>query len=61
MKIGGIKKPRKNNSFKVSKVLKEFRDRALHSGSKTGPLVKSKKQALAIGYSEARKQANGRY
>lgn len=30
----------------------------LHSGSKKGPEVKSKKQALAIGYSEARKSSH---
>jgi hypothetical protein len=40
---------------KVAKVAKEFSKGELHSGSKHGPLVKSKVQALAIGYSEGRK------
>ena len=40
---------------KIKKVMKEFSEDKLHSGSKKGPLVKSKPQALAIGYSEARK------
>ncbi len=30
----------------------------LHSGSKKGPVVKSQKQALAIGYSEAKKSSH---
>lgn len=40
---------------KVGKVLHEFKAGDLHSGSKSGPPVKSKKQAVAIGLSEARK------
>lgn len=40
---------------KIAKVMKEFADKKLHSGSKKGPLVTSPKQAVAIGYSEARK------
>ncbi len=40
---------------KIKKVMGEFAADKLHSGSKTGPLVKDKAQALAIGYSEARK------
>jgi hypothetical protein len=40
---------------KVSKVLTEFSENKLHSGSKKGPKVKSRKQAIAIGLSEARK------
>jgi len=40
---------------KMKKVLKEFSSGELHSGSKKGPVVKDKSQALAIGYSEARK------
>ncbi len=41
---------------KVKKVLKEFEKGELHSGSKKGPVVSNKKQALAIGYSEGRKK-----
>ncbi len=40
---------------KIKKVVKEFEKNELHSGSKKGPLVKDKAQALAIGYSEAKK------
>lgn len=40
---------------KVRKVMKEFKSGKLHSGSKRGPVVKSKKQAVAIALSEARK------
>ena len=32
----------------------EFGAGTLHSGSKTGPVVKNRKQAIAIGLSEAR-------
>lgn len=35
--------------------MKEFKSGELHSGSKKGPLVKNRKQAIAIGLSEARK------
>ncbi len=38
---------------KVSKVMHEFGKGALHSGSKSGPAVTSKKQAVAIALSEA--------
>lgn len=40
---------------KVGKVMGEFKAGDLHSGSKSGPVVKSRKQAIAIGLSEARK------
>ena len=48
-----IKKGKKEG--KIQKVLHEFKEHSLHSGSKKGPLVKSRKQAIAIGLSEARK------
>ncbi|HAT66684.1 MAG TPA: hypothetical protein DCS66_19190 [Flavobacteriaceae bacterium] len=41
---------------KVSKVMKEFKAGKLHSGSKKGPKVKSRKQAIAIALSEERKR-----
>jgi len=41
---------------KVRKVLREYKAGKLHSGSKAGPKVKSRKQAIAIGLSEQRKQ-----
>jgi hypothetical protein len=40
---------------KAHKVMREFKHGTLHSGSKTGPKVKSRKQAVAIALSEARK------
>lgn len=39
---------------KVKKVMGEFKRGGLHSGSKKGPKVKSRKQAVAIALSEAR-------
>jgi hypothetical protein len=38
---------------KVSKVMKEWKEGKLHSGSKKGPSVTSQKQAIAIAMSEA--------
>ena len=38
---------------KVEKVMREFKGGKLHSGSKKGPVVKSRKQAIAIAMSEA--------
>jgi hypothetical protein len=38
---------------KVEKVMKEFKSGKLHSGKK-GPVVKGKKQAVAIALSEAK-------
>ena len=38
---------------KVGKVMKEYKAGELHSGSKKGPAVTSKKQAIAIAMSEA--------
>ena len=40
---------------KVAKVMREFKGGKLHSGSKKGPVVKSRKQAIAIALSEAGK------
>ncbi len=58
MKKGGMTKMEK----KVGKVMGEFKSGELHSGSKSGPVVKNRKQAIAIGLSEGRnasKMANG--
>ncbi len=43
------------NNKKISKVLNEYKEGKLHSGSKKGPDVKKKSQALAIALSEAGK------
>jgi hypothetical protein len=40
---------------KISKVMREFKKGELNSGSKSGPVVKSRKQAIAIALSEAKK------
>ena len=40
---------------KVRKVMEEFETGKLHSGSKKGPEVSSKKQAIAIALNNARK------
>lgn len=47
--------PKKKVKNKVEKVMKEFKEGKLHSGSKKGPKVKGRKQAIAIALSEARK------
>ena len=47
------KKPKKGG--KMEKVMHEYKEHELHSGSKKGPKVKSRAQAIAIGLSEARK------
>lgn len=43
----------KKEKSKVKKVMHEMKAGELHSGSKNGPIVKNKKQALAIAMSEA--------
>lgn len=43
----------KQKPAKVKKVMKEFKAGTLHSGSKKGPKVTSRKQAVAIALSEA--------
>jgi hypothetical protein len=43
-------------SPKIHKVMHEFKHHELHSGSKHGPMVKNRKQAIAIALSEARKK-----
>lgn len=45
--------PAKKKQAKVQKVMREFKAGSLHSG-KGGPVVKSRKQAVAIAMSEAK-------
>jgi hypothetical protein len=45
----------KKAKAKVEKVMYEAKEGKLHSGSKKGPVVKSKAQSIAIALSEARK------
>lgn len=55
-------KPAKSRKYsnkankKIHKVIREFEEGKLHSGSKTGPKVKGLKQAVAIGISEAKRK-----
>jgi hypothetical protein len=53
------KKPTKQQQ-KVHKVMREYKQGELHSGSKTGPVVRSRPQAIAIAMSEARKAGRKR-
>lgn len=46
-------KESKKQKSKVKKVMHEFKEGELHSGSKKGPMVKSRKQAIAISLNEA--------
>lgn len=41
---------------KIHKVIREFEEGKLHSGSKKGPKVRNLKQAVAIGISEAKRK-----
>jgi len=41
---------------KVERVMHEFSEDKLHSGSKRGPKVRSRAQAVAIGLSEAKRR-----
>lgn len=40
---------------KMHTVMSEFKQGKLHAGSKQGPRVRSRKQAIAIGLNQARK------
>ena len=42
----------------IKGTMKEFSENKLHSGSKKGPVVKSRAQAIAIGLSEERKEGH---
>lgn len=50
-----LSKGKEKRKSKVEKVMHEFKQGELHSSSKKGPVVTNPKQAVAIGYSEARK------
>lgn len=49
----------KKKRGKMAKVMGEYKRGQLHSGSKKGPKVTSRPQAIAIGLSEARKAGEG--
>lgn len=48
-------KSKKKSADKMALTMHEFKGGKLHSGSKSGPVVKNKKQAVAIGISQANK------
>jgi len=50
---GGIPKATQMKRAKVAKVMREFKEGKLRSGSKRGPVVKDRDQAIAIALSEA--------
>ena len=50
----------KKAKMKEKKVFKEAKEGKLHSGSKKGPLVKNRKQIIAIALSEGRKAAKAK-
>jgi hypothetical protein len=54
-------KKSKGTNAKFAKVMHEWGQGELHSGSKKGPKVTNQKQAVAIAFSEARKKAKGGY
>ncbi len=54
-KADKIKKKNEKKEGKISRVMHEFKEGSLRSGSKMGPKVKNKKQAIAIAISEARR------
>ena len=46
-------KETKKQAAKIGKVMHEYKAGTLNTGSKTGPVVKSRKQAIAIAMSKA--------
>jgi uncharacterized protein DUF6496 len=52
---GSSMKKKTKAQIKIHKVMHEAKEGKLHSGSKKGPIVKNRKQAIAIALSEARK------
>lgn len=55
-----VKIAKAKRASKIKTVMKEFGKGMLHAGSKKGPVVTNPKQALAIGYSEARRSKKKR-
>lgn len=48
-----VPKTKKGKAGKMADVMHEFKTGALRSGSKSGPKVKSRKQAIAIGLKQS--------
>ena len=51
-----VKKSVAKNPAKVGVVMHEWKEGKLHSGSKKGPVVKKKKQAVSIALNSVRKE-----
>ena len=51
---------KKAGDDKMEKTMHEFKHGELHSGSKTGPLVEDRAQAIAIGLNQKRRAAKKR-
>jgi hypothetical protein len=45
---------KKDRQKKITKVLHEWKKGCLHSGSKKGPIIQDKKQAVAVALNEAK-------
>lgn len=54
--IEALKRKMKPNPEKVEKTLHEYKHGELHSGSKEGPVVHDKSQAVAIALNQAKKK-----
>jgi hypothetical protein len=58
---GAIKMPKPSKATKMQKTMHEFKAGNLRSGSKSGPVVQKRSQAVAIGLNQVRKaMAQGR-
>jgi hypothetical protein len=57
---GTSPKPGKGKPNKIEKTMHEFKHGTLHSGSKQGPKVQSRDQAIAIALSQQRKANKGK-
>ena len=53
-----MKKPTPKQA-KIGKVMHEFKAGKLHTGGKNGPLIKNRKQAIAVALSESKGLAKG--
>lgn len=51
---------KKKKEEKIERVMHEYKEGELHSGSKKGPIVKNRRQALAIAISESKKKKKNR-
>jgi hypothetical protein len=58
---GMLNAMKKKGQLKMKKTMDEFKGGMLHSGSKSGPMVTNRKQAIAIGLSQQRKAQRGGY